>query len=131
LLLRLLPFARYDSQARSTPSIGKVTNYALLIYAAIFIVRKEMETCVGKFILVAIAALTFVASFAVLTWHECSIMRDRDRVDKINKDCFTDAERDDLNIRSGTRWYDHSICALLCIVSFGGALMASWLVLWP
>ena len=109
----------------------KVTNYALLIYAAIFIVRKEMETCTGKSILVAIASLTFVASLAVLTWHEFSIVKARDRADKINEDYFTDTERSDLNIRSGTSWYDHSIWLLLCFVSLGGAVMASWLVLWP
>jgi hypothetical protein len=106
----------------------KVTNYALLIYATIYIVRKEMETCAGKFTLVAIASLTFVASVAVLTWHELSIVRARNRVDKINEDYFTDAERSDLNIRSGTRWLDHSIWLLLCFVSLGGAVMASWLV---
>ena len=108
----------------------KVTNYALLIYASIYFLQKELGSA-GKSTLVATAWLTFVASFAILTWLECSFVNARERVDKINKDCFTDTERSDLNIKSGTRWYDHSIWVLLSLVSLVGVLMASWLVLRP
>jgi hypothetical protein len=96
----------------------KVTNYALLIYAAIYFLQKELRSA-GKSTLVIIAWLTFFASFAVLTWLERSLGKARARADKINEDYFTDTERRDLNIEGGTRWYAATLLGVICRRLYG------------
>lgn len=106
-----------------------VTNYALLIYAAVYFLRCEPFPPL-KALLLIVVILTGVASIAVLAQLEGSILWARRRVDRIHVDYFTDPERADLKLEPKAGLLDPFIVILLAFVCGMGAIIIVLLVLY-
>jgi hypothetical protein len=104
-----------------------VTNYCLLVYAAVFFLRSQefLKTCT----LLVIVTVAWISSWAVLSQLECSIVWVRDRVDMLHSRYFTEDERSLLKLNPKHRWSDHLVFGLLMLVSFIGAAIL-WLAIW-
>ena len=110
-----------------------VTNYALLIYAAIFVLRSEtiLRTCEAKAILVLLVILTWLASAGVVSQLERRIRSVRRRVDKLHWGYFTPGEISALGLEPSPpqrNYWQHSIFVLLILVSTVGAVVSCLIV---
>jgi hypothetical protein len=111
-----------------------VTNYSLLIYAAVYFLGSAhdpsfLKTCMGKAILSVIVTVAWIASWVVLSQLESSIVWVRDRVDTLHEHYFTKDERSLLELNPKHRWTDHLVFGLLMLVSVIGAAIL-WLAIW-
>jgi len=109
----------------------QVTNYALLIYAAVYFLRDDapLNTRCGKVALTAIVAITLILNLLVLWQLESSIANFRSRVGWVYQRCFTAGKRRDLVMDPKPFWYDPGIFVGLIAVSLVGAILIG-VVVW-
>jgi hypothetical protein len=109
----------------------RVTNYALLSYAAVYFIRDKVPfaSCEGKVILTAIVAIVAAFNVFVLWKLEDSMGKFRDRIDWVYDHCFTARERSELLLKPKTLRVDKGIYLGLVAVSLAGAGLVAVLVL--
>ncbi|MGH6791446.1 MAG: hypothetical protein ACRECF_01745 [Methyloceanibacter sp.] len=103
----------------------RVTNYALLTYAAAYLLRGEelLKTCGGKIALTLIVAVAWAFSSFVLWRLEHSMEKFRDRIAWVYERSFTPKEQLQLTMRRKPFWFDPSIFAGLLVATSLGAIL--------
>jgi len=111
------------------------TNYALLVYAAIFVISAHYfsRTDVARNWLGILTIATFVVHWGMLHLFQRAIETFRDRLDWIYRSYFSEEERVGLDLRPVPRsyWYQPEVYIGLLAVSFVGAVLTAvylWLV---
>lgn len=108
----------------------RVTNYALLIYAAVYLLHSELsvKACEVKAGLSVLLALAWLFSLFVLYQLERSMDRFRDRIDWIYRERFTEKEQVALSLLPKTS--DQGIFRVLIAVSSIGAAILLSTIIW-
>jgi hypothetical protein len=105
----------------------RVTNYAALIYAAIYVVHKEppLDTCGGRAGLTVATLVTMVFSIAVLWRLQEGMEKFRRRISFVYERHFTAGERRDLSLEKliTDQQPDWLIYPGLMVVSLAGAAL--------
>src|SRR5215470_11416346 len=109
------------------------TNYALLVYAAIFLISAHYfsRTDVARNWLGVLTIAAFVIHWWMLHSFQRSIETFRDRLVRVYRPYFSEEERAGLDLRLEARsyWYEPEVYIGLIAVSFVGALLTA-IYLW-
>jgi hypothetical protein len=111
----------------------RVTNYAIAIYAAIFAVfRAYPPVACERVALAFIVMAVFSYSSYLLAKLQWSMTKYRRRLARINSECFTDKEVEDLELFRDPKKYFHDGELLIVLIAaslIGAGLNAYYLVL--
>jgi hypothetical protein len=109
----------------------RATNYALLVYAAAYFVRKEtpLHTCYGKAALTAILVVTFGINVWLLIDNYRSLSRFRSRIDWIYRNKFPSYEQTKTALDLVPKTEDPWFIWLLGFVSIVGAALVG-VIIW-
>ena len=108
----------------------RVTNYALLVYAAAYLLRGNapLDTCLGKTTLITVIVLACLFSLFVLRQLENSMARFRDRIEWVQEHHFDPADQIKLFMVPKTYPFDSAIYWGLIVVSIAGAIIVGTVV---
>jgi len=108
------------------------TNYALLIYAALFVVSAEYfsRTDFARNWLGIIAIVTFLIHFYMVYLFQGAMDKSRDRLDWVYRTYFSREEQTGLDlVRSRSSWDEWKVPIGLILVSFIGFILTA-IYLW-
>jgi hypothetical protein len=109
------------------------TNYAVLIYAAIFVISAQYfsRTDFARNALGIIAIITFFVHCYVMTLFQATIEKFRSRLYRIYGTYFTTEERSDFDLPTGPKsfWDQWEIAGWLVVVSLIGCVLTG-IFLW-
>jgi hypothetical protein len=106
----------------------RVVYFAALIYAAsFFIASKEHILPLADWrcwlsVAVILTCLFSIGMLADLQFR--GLAKNRCRINWVYKNCFTEAQRDELSLQPRSAWSDWQIPAMLAVASIFGALVA-------
>ena len=96
-----------------------ITYYALLVYAAVFVLQDQpvFLTHRGKIFLTIIAGFAFLFSVFMLLDLQDRMNTFRRRVDRTHEKYFTTGQGNALDLVPDCRWQDLAICGALLIMT--------------
>lgn len=110
-----------------------ITNYTILIYAALFGLHKSLNniSACERCTLVSLTAFTFICSTAMLIRMQFATGKERKRLGCIHEDWLSEAQRNRMGIEPYTYpvWRGWEFLASLIVVIAFGALLVGYSLL--